>query len=166
MCESVKHTLIKPKNNMKKTNAIATVNATATAIETATEVATAIETATANNEKTNAKFDRNTLMKLYVSCGANCTHDTANYGSLDNGSNNTIIFSPNYKKTRFNIYCNENVFNTLKTLKLTDTVFDGQTNTSSKTIPFTILCKSVDDMKVMIKKLVDEKLVRLLPTEN
>ena len=160
----------------KKTteNAIATANevATATANEvataTATEVATATanEVATANNEKINVKFDRNTLMKLYVSCGANCTHDTAQYGSLDNGSNNTIIFSPNYKKTRFNIYCNENVFNTLKTLKLTDTVFDGQTNTSSKTIPFTILCKSVDDMKTMIKKLVDEKLVRLLPTEN
>lgn len=147
---------------MKKTNAIATVNATANEVATAT----ATEVATANNEKINVKFDRNTLMKLYVSCGANCTHDTAQYGSLDNGSNNTIIFSPNYKKTRFNIYCNENVFNTLKTLKLTDTVFDGQTNTSSKTIPFTILCKSVDDMKTMIKKLVDEKLVRLLPTEN
>ena len=141
---------------MKKTTAIETVNATANATEVAT----------ANNEKTNAKFDRNTLMKLYISCGANCTHDTAQYGSLDNGSNNTIIFSPNYKKTRFNIYCNENVFNTLKTLKLNDTVFDGETNTSSKTIPFTILCKSVDDMKIMIKKLVDEKLVRLLPTEN
>ena len=156
----------------KKTNAIETVNATANEVATATanEVATAtaneVATATANNEKVNAKFDRTTLMKLYVSCGANCTHDTAQYGSLDNGSNNTIIFSPNYKKTRFNIYCNENVFNTLKTLKLTDTVFDGQTNTSSKTIPFTILCKSVDDMKTMIKKLVDEKLVRLLPTEN
>lgn len=149
---------------MKKTNAIATATVNATANEVAT--ATATEVATANNEKINVKFDRNTLMKLYVSCGANCTHDTAQYGSLDNGSNNTIIFSPNYKKTRFNIYCNENVFNTLKTLKLTDTVFDGQTNTSSKTIPFTILCKSVDDMKTMIKKLVDEKLVRLLPTEN
>ena len=146
----------------KKTTAIETVNATANEVATAT----ANEVATANNEKTNAKFDRNTLMKLYVSCGANCTHDTAQYGSLDNGSNNTIIFSPNYKKTRFNIYCNENVFNTLKTLKLNDTVFDGETNTSSKTIPFTILCKSVDDMKTMIKKLVDEKLVRLLPTEN
>ena len=148
----------------KKTNAIETVNATANEVATATanEVATAI----ANNEKTNVKFNRETLMKLYVSCGANCTHDTAQYGSLDNGSNNTIIFSPNYKKTRFNIYCSENVFNTLKTLKLTDTVFDGETNTSSKTIPFTILCKSVDDMKTMVKKLVDEKLVRLLPTEN
>ena len=152
----------------KKTteNAIATANEVATATATEVATATANEVATANNEKINVKFDRNTLMKLYVSCGANCTHDTAQYGSLDNGSNNTIIFSPNYKKTRFNIYCNENVFNTLKTLKLTDTVFDGQTNTSSKTIPFTILCKSVDDMKTMIKKLVDEKLVRLLPTEN
>lgn len=149
----------------KKTNA--TANTTATAIATVETTANVVATtATANNEKTNVKFDRNTLMKLYVSCGANCTHDTAQYGSLDNGSNNTIIFSPNYKKTRFNIYCSENVFNTLKTLKLTDTVFDGETNTSSKTIPFTILCKSVDDMKTMIKKLVDEKMVRLLPTEN
>lgn len=149
----------------KKTNA--TVNTTATEVATVETNATAIETkVVSNSEKTNVKFDRTTLMKLYVSCGANCTHDTAQYGSLDNGSNNTIIFSPNYKKTRFNIYCSENVFNTLKTLKLTDTVFDGQTNTSSKTIPFTILCKSVDDMKTMIKKLVDEKMVRLLPTEN
>ena len=147
------------KKNRKK---IMSKKTNATAIETAT----AIEVATANNEKVNAKFDRTTLMKLYVACGANCTHDTAQYGSLDNGSNNTIIFSPNYKKTRFNIYCNENVFNTLKTLKLTDTVFDGQTNTSSKTIPFTILCKSVDDMKTMVQKLVNEKMVRLLPTEN
>ena len=150
-----------------KTNKNATVNTTATEVATIETTATAIETkVVSNSEKTNVKFDRTTLMKLYVSCGANCTHDTAQYGSLDNGSNNTIIFSPNYKKTRFNIYCSENVFNTLKTLKLTDTVFDGETNTSSKTIPFTILCKSVDDMKKMIKKLVDEKMVRLLPTEN
>ena len=149
----------------KKTNA--TVNTTATEVATIETTATAIETkVVSNSEKTNVKFDRVTLMKLYVACGANCTHDTAQYGSLDNGSNNTIIFSPNYKKTRFNIYCSENVFNTLKTLKLTDTVFDGNTNTSSKTIPFTILCKSVDDMKTMIQKLVDEKMVRLLPTEN
>ena len=143
---------------------VATVETNATAVATVETNATAV--ATANNEKTNVKFNRETLMKLYISCGANCTHDTAQYGSLDNGSNNTIIFSPNYKKTRFNIYCNENVFNTLKTLKLTETVFDGETNTSSKTIPYTILCKSVDDMKTMVKKLVDEKLVRLLPTEN
>lgn len=154
---------------MKKTNTTATVNTTATEVATieTTATATAIETkVTSNSEKTNVKFDRTTLMKLYVSCGANCTHDTAQYGSLDNGSNNTIIFSPNYKKTRFNIYCSENVFNTLKTLKLTDTVFDGETNTSSKTIPYTILCKSVDDMKTMVQKLVNEKMVRLLPTEN
>lgn len=151
----------------KKTNA--TVNTTATEVATieTTATATAIETkVVSNSEKTNVKFDRTTLMKLYVACGANCTHDTAQYGSLDNGSNNTIIFSPNYKKTRFNIYCSENVFNTLKTLKLTDTVFDGETNTSSKTIPYTILCKSVDDMKTMVQKLVNEKMVRLLPTEN
>ena len=149
----------------KKTNATATVNTTAT--EVATIETTAIETkVVSNSEKTNVKFDRVTLMKLYVACGANCTHDTAQYGSLDNGANNTIIFSPNYKKTRFNIYCSENVFNTLKTLQLTDTVFDGETNTSSKTIPFTILCKSVDDMKTMVQKLVNEKMVRLLPTEN
>ena len=149
----------------KKTNA--TANTTATEVATIETTATAIETkVVSNSEKTNVKFDRVTLMKLYVACGANCTHDTELYGSLDNGSNNTIIFSPNYKKTRFNIYCNENVFNTLKTLQLTDTVFDGETNTSSKTIPFTILCKSIDDMKTMIKKLVDEKMVRLLPTEN
>lgn len=154
---------------MKKTNTTATVNTTATEVATieTTATATAIETkVVSNSEKTNVKFDRVTLMKLYVACGANCTHDTAQYGSLDNGSNNTIIFSPNYKKTRFNIYCSENVFNTLKTLKLTDTVFDGETNTSSKTIPYTILCKSVDDMKTMVQKLVNEKMVRLLPTEN
>ena len=151
----------------KKTNTTATVNTTATEVATIETTATAIETkVVSNSEKTNVKFDRVTLMKLYVACGANCTHDTAQYGSLDNGSNNTIIFSPNYKKTRFNIYCSENVFNTLKTLKLTDTVFDGQTNTSSKTIPYTILCKSVDDMKTMVQKLVNEKMVRLLPTEN
>ena len=151
----------------KKTNTTATVNTTATEVATVETNATAIETkVVSNSEKTNVKFDRVTLMKLYVACGANCTHDTAQYGSLDNGSNNTIIFSPNYKKTRFNIYCSENVFNTLKTLKLTDTVFDGQTNTSSKTIPYTILCKSVDDMKTMVQKLVNEKMVRLLPTEN
>lgn len=149
----------------KKTNV--TANTTATEVATIETTATAIETkVVSNSEKTNVKFDRTTLMKLYVSCGANCTHDTAQYGSLDNGSNNTIIFSPNYKKTRFNIYCSENVFNTLKTLKLTDTVFDGETNTSSKTIPYTILCKSVDDMKTMVQKLVNEKMVRLLPTEN
>lgn len=144
---------------MKKTNAIATVNTTAIAT---TENTTTV----ANSKKVNATFDRATLLSIYAKCGANCTHDTREYSSLDNGANNTIVFSPNYKKTKFNIYCNENVFNTLKTLHLTDTVFDGNTNTNSRTIPYTIFCKSVDDMKKMVEKLVTEKMVRLLPTEN
>lgn len=148
---------------MKKTNAIATVNTTATAIA-ATENTTSV--AVANSKKVNVAFDRTTLLNIYAKCGANCTHDTREYSSLDNGSNNTIVFSPNYKKTKFNIYCSENVFNTLKTLKLADTVFDGNTNTNSRTIPYTIFCKSVDDMKKMVEKLVTEKMVRLLPTEN
>ena len=144
---------------MKKTNAIETVNTTAIAT---TETTTAV----ANSKKVNATFDRATLLSIYAKCGANCTHDTREYSSLDNGTNNTIVFSPNYKKTKFNIYCSENVFNTLKTLRLTDTVFDGNTNTNSRTIPYTIFCKSVDDMKKMVEKLVTEKMVRLLPTEN
>lgn len=142
-----------------KTNTNATMNTT-------NEIATIKNEMVkkSNNEKTNATLTHDIIMNTYTKYGINCTHDTSGYCGIDNGKNTTIIFSPNYKIKQTNIYCNETVYNTLKTLKYENTELCDKTNTSSKTIPYTIICKSVSDFEKMVKTLKNEVQVRLIQT--
>ena len=164
MCESVNTQVKKPIEIMKKntTNEIATVKTT-NAIATIENKTNAIVT-TENNEKTNATLTHDIIMNTYTKYGISCNHDTSGYCGIDNGKNNTIIFSPNYKVKQTNIYCNETVYNTLKTLKYENTELCDKSNTSSKTIPYTIICKSVNDFEKMVEKLKNEVQVRLIQT--
>ena len=117
-----------------------------------------------NNEKTNATLTHDIIMNTYTKYGICCNHDTSDYCGIDNGKNNTIIFSPNYKVKQTNIYCNETVYNTLKTLKFENTELCDKSNISSRTIPYKIICKSVNDFDKMVAKLKNEVQVRLIQT--
>ena len=117
-----------------------------------------------NNEKTNATLTHNIIMNTYTKYGINCTHDVSGYCGVDNGKNNTIIFSPNYKVKQTNIYCNETVYNTLKTLKYENTELCDKSNISSRTIPYKIICKSVNDFDKMVKTIKNNIQVRLIQT--
>ena len=117
-----------------------------------------------NNEKTNATLTHDIIMNTYTKYGISCTHDVSGYCGVDNGKNNTIIFSPNYKVKQTNIYCNETVYNTLKTLKYENTELCDKSNISSRTIPYKIICKSVRKKKKMVKTLKNEVQVRLIQT--
>ena len=160
MCESVNTQVKKPIKIMKKntTNEIATIK---------NEVVTTNKNEVvkkSNNEKTNATLTHDIIMNTYTKYGICCNHDTSGYCGIDNGKNTTIIFSPNYKVKQTNIYCNETVYNTLKTLKYENTELCDKSNTSSKTIPYTIICKSVNDFEKMVKTLKNEVQVRLIQT--
>ena len=142
---------------MKKNNTtnVTTNNAIATTENNA--IAT-----TENNEKTNATLTHDIIMNTYTKYGICCNHDTSDYCGIDNGKNNTIIFSPNFKIKQTNIYCNETVYNTLKTLKYENTELCDKSNISSRTIPYKIICKSVNDFDKMVKTLKNEVQVRLI----
>lgn len=148
---------------MSKTKTNTNANAT---MNTTNEIATIKNEMVkkSNNEKTNATLTHDIIMNTYTKYGINCTHDTSGYCGIDNGKNTTIIFSPNYKIKQTNIYCNEIVYNTLKTLKYENTELCDKTNTSSTTIPYTIICKSVNDFEKMVKTLKNEVQVRLIQT--
>lgn len=137
---------------MSKSTTIATVNNTTIAT-------------VKNSEKTNTVLTHESILNAYIDNNINCTHDTSGYCGVDNGKNNTIVFSPNYKKTQTNIYCSELVYNTLKTIKFENTTLCENSNITSKTIPYTIICKSQLDFNEMLKSLVSNNLVRLLPTK-
>ena len=141
------------------TNTNATVNTTNAITTIKNEVVKK-----SNNEKTNATLTHDIIMNTYTKYGICCNHDTSGYCGIDNGKNTTIIFSPNYKVKQTNIYCNETVYNTLKTLKYENTELCDKSNTSSKTIPYTIICKSVNDFEKMVKTLKNEVQVRLIQT--
>lgn len=118
-----------------------------------------------NATKSNTVFDSTTVNAIYVKCGANCTHNVREYASLDNGHNNTIVFSPNFKKSKYNIFCTESVYTALSTVtNYENTDFIGKVNTASRTIPYTIECRSNNDFETMVKTLITNNMVRLLPT--
>ena len=146
------------KKNTTNVNAIATIK---------NEVVTTNKNEVvkkSNNEKTNATLTHNIIMNTYTKYGINCTHDVSGYCGVDNGKNNTIIFSPNYKVKQTNIYCNETVYNTLKTLKYENTELCDKSNISSRTIPYKIICKSVNDFDKMVKTIKNNIQVRLIQT--
>lgn len=129
------------------------------------ELTTATNT-TKNNVAVDELLTRVNILNSYIEHGICCTHDTSGYCGIDNGRNNTIVFSPNYKKTLTNIYCSDTVFDILSKCEFVNSQCTRNSNSVSNTIPNTIVCKSLNDFKLMLTMLVNHKLVRMLPTTN
>lgn len=70
------------------------------------------------------------------------------YGGIGNGRSN--VFSINAKKTRYNIYCNDVVFEFLNGGKYIDTEFVNGGNASDRTRPNAITVTNTDTLLKMI----------------
>lgn len=76
--------------------------------------------------------------KFYVGIGTKC-----------NG------FSVNTKKTKYNIYCNDTNYDILSALKLDGVTLIKNGNSTDKTRPNYIECKSTDTLKIMINAILN-----------
>lgn len=92
------------------------------------------------------------IQKLLI--GTKCKSFTDNkfyvgFGTKCNG------FSVNVKKTKYNIYCNDTNYNILNTLKLDGVTLIKNGNSTDKTRPNYIECKSTDSLKLMINTILN-----------
>ena len=134
---------------MKKntTNEIATVNTT-NAIATTENKTNAIAT-TENNEKTNKILSLNEVELLFVECNVKPKFtDHKIYVGCGTKSN---TFSVNAKKTKYNIYCNDDNFSLINALKLKNIKCVKNGNSTDTVRPNYIECKSTDELKKMLQ---------------
>ena len=134
---------------MKKntTNEIATVNTT-NAIATTENKTNAIATIE-NNEKTNKILSLNEVESLFVECNVKPKFtDHKLYVGRGTKSN---TFSVNAKKAKYNIYCNDDNFSLINALKLKNVKCVKNGNSTDTTRPNYIECKSTNELKTMLK---------------
>ena len=132
------------KNTNK--NEIATVNTTneIATVNTTNEIAT-----TENNEKTNKILSLNEVESLFVECNVKPKFtDHKLYVGCGTKSN---TFSVNAKKTKYNIYCNDDNFALINALKLKNVKCVKNGNSVDTTRPNYIECVSTNDLKTMLK---------------
>ena len=133
---------------MKKntTNEIATVNTTneIATVNTTNEIAT-----TNNSEKTNKILSLDEVTKLFVECNVKPKFtDHKLYVGCGTKSN---TFSVNAKKTKYNIYCNDDNFSLINALKLKNVKCVKNGNSTDTVRPNYIECKSTDELKKMLQ---------------
>ena len=132
---------------MKKntTNEIATVNTT-------TEIATTEIATTENSEKTNKILSLGEVEKLFVECNVKPKFtDHKLYVGCGTKSN---TFSVNAKQTKYNIYCNDDNFSLINTLKLKNVKCVKNGNSTDTVRPNYIECKSTNELKTMLKTIL------------
>ena len=91
----------------------------------------------------NELFVKNNLLPKFT--------DTTHYVGCGTRSN---VFSVNALKTKYNIYCSDKVFEVLSSEKFNDVEFIANNNSSDKTRPHTIECKSTQSLEKLIKTVV------------
>ena len=136
---------------MKKntTNEIATVNTTneIATVNTTNEIAT-----TNNSEKTNKILSLNEVESLFVECNVKPKFtDHKLYVGCGTKSN---TFSVNAKQKKYNIYCNDDNFSLINTLKLKNVKCVKNGNSTDTVRPNYIECKSTDELKTMLKTIL------------
>ena len=125
---------------MKKntTNEIATVNTT-----------NEIATVKSNSEKSNKILSLDEVKTLFVECGITPKYtDNTNYVGCGTKSN---TFSVNAKKTKYNIYCNDDNFSLINALKFKNVKCVKNGNSTDTVRPNYIECKSTNELKTMLK---------------
>ena len=134
------------KNTNK--NEITTVNnANATTENKTNAIAT-----TENNEKTNKILSLNEVESLFVECNVKPKFtDHKLYVGCGTKSN---TFSVNTKQTKYNIYCNDDNFSLINELKLKNVKCVKNGNSTDTVRPNYIECKSTDELKTMLKTIL------------
>ena len=131
---------------MKKNN---TTNATTNnAIATIENKTNAIAT-TENSEKTNKILSLDEITKLFVECNVKPKFtDHKLYVGCGTKSN---TFSVNAKKTKYNIYCNDDNYALISALNLNNTKCVKNGNSTDTTRPHYIECTSTAVLKKMLQ---------------
>ena len=131
------------KNTNK--NAIATTNNENAIATTNNENAIA----TTNNEKTNKILSLDEVTKLFVECGITPKFtDHKLYVGCGTKSN---TFSVNAKKTKYNIYCNDDNYALISALNCNNTKCVKNGNSTDTTRPHYIECTSTAVLKKMLQ---------------
>lgn len=138
--------------NATTNNANATTNnANANAITTTKNKTNAIAT-TENNEKTNKILSLNEVELLFVECNVKPKFtDHKLYVGCGTKSN---TFSVNAKKTKYNIYCNDDNFSLISSLKLKNVKCVKNGNSTDTVRPNYIECKSTNELKTMLNTIL------------
>ena len=130
LCESVNTQVKKPIEIMKK--------------NTTNEIAT-----TENSEKTNKILSLDEITKLFVECNVKPKFtDHKLYVGCGTKSN---TFSVNAKKTKYNIYCNDDNYALISALNLNNTKCIKNGNSTDTTRPHYIECTSTEVLKKMLQ---------------
>lgn len=118
-----------------KTNATKTTTNSSKSNKTVNEILTV--------SQVNELFVKNNLLPKFT--------DTTHYVGCGTRAN---VFSVNALKTKYNIYCSDNVFEVLSSTKFTDVECIANGNSSDKTRPHTIECKSTQSLEKLIQTVV------------
>ena len=132
---------------MKKNNTtnVTTNNAIATTENNA--IAT-----TENNEKTNKILSLDEVSKLFVECNVKPKFtDHKLYVGCGTKSN---TFSVNAKQKKYNIYCNDDNYALISALNFNNTKCVKNGNSTDTTRPNYIECKSTNELKTMLKTIL------------
>ena len=135
---------------MNKNTTNATTN-NANAITTTKNKTNAIAT-TENNEKTNKILSLNEVELLFVECNVKPKFtDHKLYVGCGTKSN---TFSVNAKKTKYNIYCNDDNFSLISALNFNNTKCVKNGNSTDTTRPNYIECTSTNELKTMLNTIL------------
>lgn len=109
-------------------------------------------TTTTNSAKTNESVETlltvTELKKFFVDNGLVPKYtDSTHYVGCGTRAN---VFSVNALKTRYNIYCNDTVFESLETAKITDCEYTANGNATDKTRNNMVVVKTTDALKKCI----------------
>ena len=141
---TIKNEVVTTKNT---TNEIATIKN-----EVVTTKNTTNEIATTNNEKTNKILSLNEVELLFVECNVKPKFtDHKLYVGCGTKSN---TFSVNAKKTKYNIYCNDDNFSLISSLKLKNVKCVKNGNSTDTVRPNYIECKSTNELKTMLNTIL------------
>lgn len=104
-----------------------------------------------NETKVNNIFSANTIdsvKSLFIECGVLPKYtDSTHYVGCGTRAN---VFSVNVLKTQYNVYCSDETFKLFDSKKYNDCEFTENGNSTDKTRPNTIICKSTDTLKKLL----------------
>lgn len=127
------------KNTKKETKAVETKKAV-------------VKTETTNTEKVNTMLNIEEVMKLYSEAGIKCYNPTAkgNYRIMGNAKGSSLNIVP--KKGEYRIYSTDTDYESIVNQKFEfkDLVTEKGTNSTDKSRPNTIVCKTVETLKALL----------------
>jgi hypothetical protein len=127
----VSEKVMKKTNETNKTNATTKTNATKT------------------NEKVNDILSLIETKKLFVECGILPKYsDNVHYVGCGTRAN---VFSVNVLKTRYNVYCNDAIFDTIENAKIDNVTCLSGANSNDKTRPNTLEITDTTALKTVLK---------------